>query len=249
MAVSGCTRECAEAQGKDIGVIATDKGWNLYVCGNGGMKPRHADLFASDLDEATLIRTVDRLLMFYIRTADRLQRTSTWMDNLEGGVDYLREVILEDSLGIGDELEQEMARVVESYQCEWQTTLNDPQRLALFRSFVNSDQPDEAVQRKAARPAAAGAAGAAEGAAVPPWQAICDLTPFRRRRGLARGWASGRLRCSALANGLCPRQPEPGSAPTCCRAACLAMRRRAGGDFAAVQTAYPPARRLPVRRR
>jgi nitrite reductase (NADH) large subunit len=104
-----------------------------YVCGNGGMKPRHGDLFASDIDDATLIRTVDRLLMFYIRTADRLQRTSTWMDNLEGGIDYLREVILEDSLG--EELEQEMARVVESYQCEWQTTLNDPQRLALFRSL------------------------------------------------------------------------------------------------------------------
>jgi nitrite reductase (NADH) large subunit len=85
--------------GKDIGVIATEKGWNLYVCGNGGMKPRHGDLFASDIDDATLIRTVDRLLMFYIRTADRLQRTSTWMDNLEGGIDYLREVILEDSLG------------------------------------------------------------------------------------------------------------------------------------------------------
>ncbi|MDR8268320.1 nitrite reductase (NAD(P)H), partial [Acinetobacter baumannii] len=99
MAVSGCTRECAEAQGKDIGVIATDKGWNLYVCGNGGMKPRHAYLFASDLDEATLIRSIDRLLMFYIRTADRLQRTSTWMDNLEGGVAYLRQVVLEDSLG------------------------------------------------------------------------------------------------------------------------------------------------------
>ena len=26
--VSGCVRECAEAQGKDFGVIATDKGWN-----------------------------------------------------------------------------------------------------------------------------------------------------------------------------------------------------------------------------
>ena len=45
-AVSGCTRECAEAQSKDVGVIATEKGWNLYVCGNGGMKPRHADLLA-----------------------------------------------------------------------------------------------------------------------------------------------------------------------------------------------------------
>ncbi|AFI89526.1 nitrite reductase [Pectobacterium parmentieri] len=145
MAVSGCTRECAEAQSKDIGVIATDKGWNLYVCGNGGMKPRHADLFASDLDTETLLRTIDRVLMFYIRTGDRLQRTSTWMDNLEGGIDYLRQVILEDSLNIGEELDKEMQRVVEAYQCEWQTTLESPERLALFRGFLNSDSPDEAV--------------------------------------------------------------------------------------------------------
>jgi nitrite reductase (NADH) large subunit len=103
--VSGCTRECAEAQGKDVGIIATDKGWNLYVCGNGGMKPRHAELIASDLDEATLIRYVDRFLMFYVRTADRLQRTSTWRDNLEGGLDYLKSVVIDDKLGIAAELE------------------------------------------------------------------------------------------------------------------------------------------------
>ncbi|MDU7101644.1 MAG: nitrite reductase small subunit NirD, partial [Enterobacter sp.] len=94
-------------------------------------------------DDDTLIRTVDRFLMFYIRTADRLQRTSTWMDNLEGGLDYLREVILNDSLGIAHELEQEMARVVETYQCEWQTTLNDPNRLALFRTAVNDTAADQ----------------------------------------------------------------------------------------------------------
>ena len=187
MAVSGCTRECAEAQGKDVGVIATDKGWNLYLCGNGGMKPRHADLFASDLDDATLLRTVDRFLMFYIRTADRLQRTSTWMDNLEGGIDYLRSVILDDSLGIGEELEQEMARVIDSYQCEWQTTLNDPQRLALFRSFVNSDTPDEALVRQPVR-------GQSQLAAVPelplltgsrkPWQAVCSLDEIPPQAGI-----------------------------------------------------------------
>jgi nitrite reductase (NADH) large subunit len=187
MAVSGCTRECAEAQGKDIGVIATEKGWNLYVCGNGGMKPRHADLFASDIDDATLIRTVDRLLMFYIRTADRLQRTSTWLDNLEGGIDYLREVILEDSLGIGEELEQEMARVVDSYQCEWQTTLNDPQRLSLFRSYVNSELPDDAVQRQPLRgqPQPVAAPVLHEGApSARPWQAICDLEAIPAEAGI-----------------------------------------------------------------
>ena len=145
-AVSGCTRECAEAQSKDFGIIATENGWNLYVCGNGGMKPRHADLFATDLSDEELIRTIDRFLMFYIRTADRLQRTSTWMDNLEGGLDYLKAVILEDSLGIGAELEAQMQRVVDSYQCEWKTAVEDDLQRRRFRHFVNAAEPDDAVQ-------------------------------------------------------------------------------------------------------
>ena len=144
-AVSGCTRECAEAQGKDIGVIATEKGWNLYVCGNGGMKPRHADLFASDLDKETLIRYIDRVLMFYVRTADRLQRTSTWMENLEGGLDYLKSVVIDDKLGLNAELEADMANVVNTYECEWKKAINEPETLKRFRHFVNSDATDNRV--------------------------------------------------------------------------------------------------------
>jgi nitrite reductase (NADH) large subunit len=144
-AVSGCTRECAEAQSKDVGIIATGKGWNLYVCGNGGMKPRHADLLASDLDSDTLIRYVDRFLMFYIRTADRLQRTSVWLENLEGGLDYLKQVVIEDRLGIAAELETDMARIIGSYECEWRKAINDPQTLKRFRHFVNSDRSDDNV--------------------------------------------------------------------------------------------------------
>ncbi|WP_286810484.1 nitrite reductase large subunit NirB, partial [Marinobacter sp. UBA2678] len=138
MAVSGCTRECAEAQSKDIGVIATENGWNLYVCGNGGMRPRHADLFATDLSDEELISAIDRVLMFYVRTADRLQRTSVWMENLEGGLDYLKQVVLEDSLGIGQELEQHMADLVDTYQCEWKTAVEDPEKRKRFREFVNA---------------------------------------------------------------------------------------------------------------
>lgn len=141
-AVSGCTRECAEAQSKDFGVIATEKGYNLYLGGNGGMKPQHALLFAQDLSEEQVIQYVDRYLMFYIRTADRLQRTATWLNNLEGGIDYLREVIIEDSLGIAAELEADMARTLDAYQCEWKATLDDPEKLRRFRHFVNTDQPD-----------------------------------------------------------------------------------------------------------
>ncbi|BDP41064.1 nitrite reductase large subunit [Deinococcus aetherius] len=144
--VSGCTRECAEARGKDFGVIATEKGWNLYVGGNGGVTPRHAVLLAADLDEETLIRTIDRFLMFYVRTADRLQRTSTWLENLEGGLDYLRGVIMDDTLGICADLDAAMARHVDSYFDEWAAALADPTSHARFRTFVNSDARDNGVQ-------------------------------------------------------------------------------------------------------
>lgn len=141
-AVSGCTRECAEAQSKDIGVIATDKGWNLYICGNGGMRPRHAELFATDLDDETLIRIIDRVLMFYVRTADKLQRTSVWRESLEGGLDYLKDVILDDSLNLAAELESQMQHVVDSYQCEWANAISDPEKLKRFRTFVNDGRAD-----------------------------------------------------------------------------------------------------------
>ncbi|GAA0342613.1 nitrite reductase large subunit NirB [Actinoallomurus spadix] len=145
-AVSGCARECAEAQSKDFGVIATERGWNLYVAGNGGMRPRHADLFAQDLDEDTLVRYIDRFLMFYIRTADRLQRTASWLENLEGGLDYLREVIVEDRLGICAELDAAMERHVAGYSDEWRAILEDPEKLRRFVSFVNAPgMPDPSI--------------------------------------------------------------------------------------------------------
>lgn len=157
MAVSGCTRECAEAQSKDFGVIATEKGWNLYVGGNGGMRPRHAELFATDLDSKTLVQYIDRIMIFYIRTAEKLQRTSVWMENLDGGLDYLKSVIVEDKLAINEELENQMAHLVGTYQCEWKTTIEDPVKLKRFKHFVNSDKSDQKVkfiqQRGQIRPA------------------------------------------------------------------------------------------------
>jgi nitrite reductase (NADH) large subunit len=145
-AVSGCARECAEARSKDFGIIATEKGWNLYVAGNGGFKPRHADLLAGDLSTEELIRTIDRFLMFYIRTADRLQRTSTWLESLDGGLDYLREVIMEDSLGICAELDAQMANHIATYADEWSATLKDPEKLSRFVSFVNAPGvPDPSI--------------------------------------------------------------------------------------------------------
>ncbi|MBK9616624.1 MAG: nitrite reductase large subunit [Uliginosibacterium sp.] len=157
--VSGCTRECAEAQGKDVGIIATERGWNLYVCGNGGMKPRHAELIAADLSKADLIRLIDRFLMFYVKTADRLQRTSTWRENLEGGLDYLKQVLIGDSLGISAELEAQMQHVVDTYQCEWKAAVTNPETRKRFRTFVNSTEADKRIvfveERGQVRPARA----------------------------------------------------------------------------------------------
>lgn len=157
-AVSGCARECAEAQSKDFGIIATEKGFNLYVCGNGGMKPQHAQLLVADADPDSVIRYLDRFLMFYVRTAERLQRTASWLNELEGGLDFLRQVVVDDSLGIASELEAQMAHIIDTYRCEWAATLQDPEKVGRFRAFVNSSESDPSIvtieERGQNRPAA-----------------------------------------------------------------------------------------------
>src|SRR5690606_26663427 len=108
----------------------------------------------------TLIRYIDRFLMFYVRTADRLQRTSTWRENLEGGLDYLKAVVIDDSLSIGAELEADMQRLVDSYECEWKRAVEDPSTRRRFRHFVNSDEADRNIvfveERGQIRPARPG---------------------------------------------------------------------------------------------
>lgn len=146
--VSGCSRECAEAQGKDVGVIATTHGWNLFLGGNGGSNPAHGRLLAKDLTREEVFRYVDRYLMYYIRTADRLQRTARWFEELDetygDGTQHVRSVIVDDSLGICADLEAEVERHLEAYEDEWAATLADPQRMRRFRAFINEPEGDPA---------------------------------------------------------------------------------------------------------
>ena len=145
--VSGCIRECAEAQSKDFGIIATEKGWNLYVCGNGGSKPQHAQILATDVDKDTLVKYLDRFLMFYIKTADPLTRTATWLNKMEGGMSYLKNVIINDSLGICDKLEEEMQLLINTYHCEWKEVVENPELRKKFSHFVNEPaQKDPSVK-------------------------------------------------------------------------------------------------------
>ncbi|MHA4739284.1 nitrite reductase large subunit NirB [Dyadobacter sp. MSC1_007] len=144
-AVSGCVRECAEAQSKDFGIIATEKGWNLFVCGNGGSKPQHAQLLATDVDKETCLRLIDRFLMFYIKTADPLTRTATWLNKMEGGMNYLKAVVVDDVLGIAAELESDMQNLIDAYQCEWKEVVESPELRKRFSHFVNTPIKDPTV--------------------------------------------------------------------------------------------------------
>jgi nitrite reductase (NADH) large subunit len=145
--VSGCIRECAEAQSKDFGIIATEKGWNLYVCGNGGSKPQHAILFATDIDSETCIKYLDRFLMFYVKTADPLTRTAPWLNKMEGGIDYLRSVVIDDALGMNAQWEADMEKHVATYECEWKAAIETPELRKRFSHFVNApDEKDPSVK-------------------------------------------------------------------------------------------------------
>ena len=139
--VSGCIRECAEAQAKDFGIIATEKGWNLYICGNGGSKPQHAQILAADIDKETCIKYLDRFLMFYIKTADPLTRTATWLNKMDGGISYLKNVIINDGLGIAEQLEEDIKGLIDTYHCEWKEVVESPELRKRFNHFVNA--PDE----------------------------------------------------------------------------------------------------------
>ena len=145
-AVSGCIRECAEAQSKDFGVIATEKGWNLYLCGNGGSKPRHADLFAADVDDETAVRLIDRFLMYYIHTANPLERTARWLERLDGGIERLKQILVDDALGICAQLERDMAALVDAYECEWKAVVRDPARRRMFQHVVNADRVEPSLR-------------------------------------------------------------------------------------------------------
>merc|ERR1712167_443773 len=115
-------------------------------CGNGGAKPRHATLFAESISEELCIQYLDRFLMYYILTADKLQRTAPWLEKLEGGIEHLREVIIDDKLGICEELERRMSFLVDTYECEWKAVVDDPERVKTFEQFVNTKDTEPGIQ-------------------------------------------------------------------------------------------------------
>lgn len=215
LAVSGCVRECAEAQCKDVGLIATESGYNLYVCGNGGAKPRHADLLATDLDEQAAIRIIDRFLMYYIFTADKLTRTATWLEQMEGGIEQLKAVILDDKLGLCDELERRMQYLVDTYKCEWKEVVESPEKRRQFRQFVNCDETEpgiELVDERGQRRPADWPKGGVPLVQIAPLPAPPAGRVERTERSEGRGGDTGRLKWQWVKAGRVSDFPVDGGA-------------------------------------
>lgn len=129
-----------------FGLIATEKGFNLFVAGNGGAKPKHSELLAKDVPPAEVIPILDRYLMFYIRTADKLQRTARWIEQLPGGLKYLQDVVLHDKLGICASLEAQMQELVDSFFDEWAEAINNPQIAKKFKQFANTEESSDNME-------------------------------------------------------------------------------------------------------
>jgi nitrite reductase (NADH) large subunit len=91
MAVSGCPRNCAESGIKDMGVVAIDGGWELYVGGNGGVKVRAGDLLMTVKTEDEVIKYTEAYLQYYRETGIYGERTSEWVKRV--GVEKIREVL------------------------------------------------------------------------------------------------------------------------------------------------------------
>src|SRR5688572_10092137 len=84
--------------------------------------------------------------MFYIATADKLTRTSVWLEKMEGGIEHLKDVVVKDSLGIAAELEKQMQYLVDTYKCEWAEVVSDPAARRKFSHFANSTANDDSIE-------------------------------------------------------------------------------------------------------
>ncbi len=74
-AVTGCPRNCAEAYVKDIGVVAVEGGWEIYVGGAAGASVRKGDLLAKVQTPEEAKRVALAYLQYYREHGDHLERT------------------------------------------------------------------------------------------------------------------------------------------------------------------------------
>ena len=81
MGVSGCPNSCSEAVIKDVGVIGTDIGWDIYVGGSAGAHPRLGDRLITGLNYEDTLKIVDIIVRYYQKNAD-IERVGQFIDRI-----------------------------------------------------------------------------------------------------------------------------------------------------------------------
>lgn len=130
IAVNGCPRNCAESCTKDIGIVGNDGGWEVFIGGNGGIKPRIADSFCKIKTDEELIEVCSAVMQYYRETGNYLERTSEWVERM--GLEQIQMVILNNE----DNRKELAARIdfaLTQVTDPWKKMLNDSStRTALF---------------------------------------------------------------------------------------------------------------------
>ncbi|WP_020474410.1 nitrite reductase large subunit NirB [Zavarzinella formosa] len=118
LGVSGCPRNCAESTVKDVGIVATEGGdWEISVGGAAGAHVRKSDVLCRVKTQAEAIQIIGRFLIYYRDNAKWLERTYDFVPRI--GLEKLKEILVDDSLGLGVQLDAEVEKTAAAYVDPW----------------------------------------------------------------------------------------------------------------------------------
>jgi nitrite reductase (NADH) large subunit len=118
LATAGCPRNCSEAYVKDIGAVAIEGGrWEIYVGGAAGGSVRKGDRLCTVDTEDEVLTCIGRFIQYYREHGRYLERTYHFLERI--GIDNLRKILLEDSLGICANLDAGIQKAVDAYIDPW----------------------------------------------------------------------------------------------------------------------------------
>jgi len=134
LATAGCPRNCSEAYVKDVGAVAVEGGkWELYVGGAAGAEIRKGDRLCILDSEEEVLKIAGRFIQYYRENAKYKERTYSFVPRI--GLEKLRSVLLDDSEGIAERLDQEMEASAAAAYDVWRER-DTPKTQNQFRSLL-----------------------------------------------------------------------------------------------------------------
>ena len=118
LATAGCPRNCSEAYVKDLGAVAIEGGmWEIYIGGAAGGSVRKGDLLCTVPTHEDVLKYMGRFMQYYREHGKYLERTYTFVERI--GIETLKNIVMEDSLGIAARLDDDMQKAVDAYKDPW----------------------------------------------------------------------------------------------------------------------------------